>query len=127
MANGSSMYKLVNNLTKATWLALGVSFGVLADSQTEIQHLLVFVAQTDCQYERNGEMHSGKQAVEHIQNKYDYFKDKIGSTEDFIRYAATKSKISGKYYLVHCTEQPALKSEQWLLAELAAYRRANPE
>ena len=50
-------------------LLMGIlSQPVLAVSmQNEIDHLLVFVKSTDCQYERNGDMHSGADAAEHIQ------------------------------------------------------------
>ena len=62
------------------------------------------------------------EALGHIKKKYDYFSDDIETAEDFIQYAATKSKMSGKYYLVHCPSQPTIKSQDWLLAELKRYR-----
>lgn len=99
------------------------SLHVLASSQDEIDHLLSFVASTDCEYERNGTMHNGSEAVEHINKKYAYYLDDIESTEDFIKYAATKSKMSGKYYKINCSDQSAVKSKDWLLAELMAYRK----
>ena len=98
------------------------SFNVLADSSKEIEHLLSFVASTNCKYERNGKMHSGEEAVEHIKKKYDYFSDDIETTEDFIKYSATKSKMSGNHYKIHCTDKPTIKSSTWLLTELAVYR-----
>jgi hypothetical protein len=67
-------------------------------------------------------MHNGKEAVKHIQKKYDYFADDITSTEDFIKYSATKSKMSGKYYKIHCSGKKPVKSQDWLLTELKAYR-----
>ena len=88
----------------------------------EIDHLLQFVEQTQCQYERNGNMHSGKEAAEHIKMKYHYFKDDIDSTEKFIELSATKSTMSGTFYLVHCPDRPPLKSQTWLLEELNNYR-----
>ncbi len=91
-------------------------------TQQEIDHLLTFVQTTACQYERNGTVYSGVEAVEHIQKKYDYFKDDIESTEDFIKYSATKSKMSGKKYKVHCADAPAQNSSEWLLIELKRYR-----
>ena len=94
----------------------------LADSNKEIEHLLEFVASTSCMYERNGKMHTGREAVEHIKNKYDYFIDEIKTTEDFIKYSATKSKMSGEYYKIHCANQPLMKSRTWLLVELKRYR-----
>jgi hypothetical protein len=93
-----------------------------ADMQQEINHLLQFVEHTDCQYERNGKMHSGKEAAEHIKKKYFYFKNDIDSAERFIELSATKSTMSGKFYLVYCLNRPKLKSHEWLLQELNNYR-----
>ena len=99
-----------------------VSLNASADSFKEISHLLNFVKSTDCTYERNGKRHTGAEALGHIKKKYDYFSDDIETAEDFIQYAATKSKMSGKFYLVHCPSQPTIKSQDWLLAELKRYR-----
>jgi hypothetical protein len=67
-------------------------------------------------------MHSGAEAVKHIRKKYNYFIDDIESTEDFIQYSATKSYLSGKYYLVYCGEHAPIKSRDWLLQELKSLR-----
>lgn len=89
----------------------------------EINHLLHFVKHTQCQYERNGTLHSGVDAVAHIKKKYDYYKDDIKTTEDFIELSATKSTMSGKAYQVHCPNKKAITSKQWLLDELATFRK----
>ncbi|MCO7187445.1 MULTISPECIES: DUF5329 family protein [unclassified Pseudoalteromonas] len=91
-------------------------------SISEINHLLMYVAKTQCQYERNGTLHTGAEAVEHIKKKYDYFYEDIETAEEFIQYAATKSKLSGKHYQVHCDGQPPLRSKDWLLGVLSTYR-----
>ena len=93
-----------------------------ADMQQEIDHLLQFVEHTKCHYERNGQLHSGKEAAEHIKNKFHYFQDDIDSAEKFIELSATKSTMSGKYYLVHCPNHPTMRSQEWLLRELNSYR-----
>lgn len=90
--------------------------------QQEIQHLLQFVKSTDCQYQRNGTSHTGVEAVKHIQKKYDYFLDDIKTAEDFIKYSATKSKMSGNKYQVLCENQKAIYSQDWLLQALQVYR-----
>lgn len=95
---------------------------IAADMQQEIDHLLSFVEHTECQYERNGQMYSGKEAVEHIKKKYNYFKNDIDSAEKFVELSATKSTMSGRYYFVHCPNRPKLKSQEWLLHELNNYR-----
>mgnify|MGYP000208564966 FL=1 len=95
-----------------------------AAPQQEIEHLLGFVKTTPCQYERNGTLHTGLEAVEHIQKKYDYFEDDIETAEDFIRYSATKSKMSGNKYRVLCGGQKPIYSQDWLLKELQLYRNS---
>jgi hypothetical protein len=95
---------------------------VIADTQQEINHLLEFVTNTSCQYERNGSVYDGVRAEQHIKRKYEYFKDKIKSAEDFIKYSATKSTMSGKQYKIHCENIATQNSSDWLLDELKKYR-----
>ena len=101
-----------------------LSFNVFASTQDEIAHLLTFVETTECKYERNGTLHNGAEAVKHINKKYQYSADGIKSAEDFIKYSATKSKMSGKYYKIHCANKAIVKSQDWLLTELKTYRKS---
>lgn len=106
-------------------LVISLSAHAASDVNTkarEIAHLFAFVKATQCRYERNGSMHSGPEAAEHMQKKYDYYFDDIHTTEDFIRLAASKSALSGKQYKVHCPDKPARPSQRWLLNELSRYR-----
>jgi len=103
-----------------------ISGGAIADTQKEIEHLLSFVTNTSCKYERNGTLYDGGEAKNHIKNKYDYFTDKINSAEDFIKYSATKSTMSGKKYKIHCSNLPVQNSSDWLLVELTKFRASQP-
>ena len=94
-----------------------------AAPQDEINHLLQYVKNTSCSYERNGKRHTGEEALKHIKKKYDYFSDEIETAEDFIKYSATKSKMSGKYYKVYCNNNKPVLSKSWLLTELKQYRK----
>lgn len=105
-----------------SYIILLFSSRVYANSQNEINHLLNYVKTTTCQYERNGSMHSGIEAVAHIQKKYRYFKEDIKTAEDFILYSATKSTFSGDYYKVHCPSLMTINSQDWLIEELNRYR-----
>ncbi|MEQ9618764.1 MAG: DUF5329 family protein [Deltaproteobacteria bacterium] len=99
------------------------SFADVPDSQKpEVEHLLTFVRNTDCKFERNGTMYDGGRAYSHINKKYGYFRDEITSTETFIEYSATKSTMSGKFYFVHCADSEPVKSGDWLLRELINFR-----
>lgn len=116
--------KIVKYLTLLLTLLLD---NVYADTQQEINHLLDFVAKTSCQYDRNGTIHSGLEAKDHILKKYEYFKDKIKTAEDFIKYSATQSTISGKKYQIHCVDSGTQFSQGWLLNELENYRNSQKE
>lgn len=88
----------------------------------EVKHLLAFVKQSTCSINRNGQDHNGTEALAHIQNKYDYFRDKIHNTEEFIDLSASKSTMSGRYYTVKCGDQAPIRARDWLLHELSKYR-----
>ena len=95
----------------------------LADSpQAEIDHLLDFIAGSPCTFFRNGVAYDGAQAVDHIKDKYEHYREEIRSAENFIALAASKSAMSGKPYLVRCdaAEMPAA---EWLTQELGAFRQ----
>jgi hypothetical protein len=97
------------------------------EQKPEVEHLLEFVRQSDCLMIRNGNEHEGEEAASHIQKKYDYFVDDITTTEAFIEYSATKSTISGKYYTVKCPDGKEMRSQDWLLNELAVFRGNDEE
>jgi hypothetical protein len=112
--------------TTAALMMWAMILPAAADTNGEIDHLLAFVGSSGCTYVRNGKQYESAEAREHIERKYDYIKDRISSTEEFIRYAATESSISGEPYKVICEgdEEP---SADWLQRELARYRAAAPE
>ena len=110
---------------KKLFLLLSLMFiPALADTQSEIAHLLNYIKKTECAYIRNGTEHNGVDAAAHIQKKYDYFNDKgqVKTAEDFIRLSATKSTMSGKKYMIHCPGEAKVESGKWLLAELKRFR-----
>ena len=90
----------------------------------EVEYLLGLVKNSPCKFERNGKLYESEKAYEHIKEKYEYFRDEITSTETFIEYAATKSMMSGKYYLILCGGAEPVKTSDWLLEELKKYRGA---
>ena len=88
-----------------------------------IQYLLDFVKTSDCIFIRNNKEHTAAEAAVHMQRKYEHFKDKIKTPEDFIRLTATKSLLTGKLYYVRFKDGKKLTSEAWLLQALEAYRQ----
>ena len=95
---------------------------VSSNQVDEVSHLLAFVKNSGCVINRNGTDYLAEKGVSHIENKYDYFRDDIQNTEDFIEYSATKSTMSGDYYIVTCPGKNTIKTRDWLLTELQKYR-----
>jgi hypothetical protein len=94
------------------------------ETKSEISKLLEFVENSTCKFNRNGSWYSSTDAAKHIKKKYQYVLKKgyVKSTEDFIKYAATKSSISGKGYFVQCKDG-SLSSALWLQTELENIRK----
>lgn len=109
-------------------LSLSLIFPMLsfADVPTkqkaEVDHLIAFVTGSSCQFKRNFSYHTGKDAADHINKKYNHFKDEIKTTEDFIRFSATKSLLTSKVYKIKCEGNELLETSVWLQTELEAFR-----
>jgi hypothetical protein len=91
----------------------------------EIAHLIDFVRHSPCTFIRNGSEYPGGEAADHIQAKYEHFKDEIKTVEDFIDRAASKSLMSGKPYEVRCGGK-TISAADWIRAEDADYRAKHP-
>ena len=87
----------------------------------EIDHLLAFIDTSNCTFIRNGKTHENKEAGAHIRRKYGHIKSRVKATEDFIRYAATKSSMTGQPYQVICNGKEIATAE-WLTRELHRFR-----
>ena len=88
----------------------------------EIDHLIGYIKNSNCSFIRNGKAHTPDEAIEHILKKYDHFKAKIKTTEEFIEFCATKSILSSQLYKIGCPDQEWVESKQWFLEELKRFR-----
>lgn len=82
----------------------------------DINSLLKAVGTSSCNFIRNGNSHTPDEGQSHIQRKYDHYRKKINSIDEFIAVTATRSMISGKEYEVHCPEGEFTSSD-WLKAK----------
>jgi hypothetical protein len=105
-------------------IAVPASCSVSLSTQEEIAHLLSQIAQSECQFIRNSKTYSAEQAVEHISNKYNYLKNRIETTEEFIKYAASRSSITGSDYHIRCGHV-TITSREWLENQLRMYRKTD--
>lgn len=88
-----------------------------------IAYLIEKIASSELKFIRNDEEHSSEEAAQHIRQKYEHFKSRIETPEDFIRLCASKSMVSGKPYLV-VTHQGRTPVESWLVQILVEYRKS---
>ena len=94
------------------------------EARAEIEHLLAFVANSGCQFNRNSKWYASPEASAHLAKKERYLEDRgqIATPEDFIAKAAANSSTTGKPYTVRCGAEPAIASDEWLMAELRRFR-----
>jgi hypothetical protein len=92
------------------------------DLEAAIAHLLEFVRTSDVVFIRNGKEHEAEDAAKHIERKYNHYKKKIKTPEDFIEKSATKSMMSGRLYQVRLKDGTVIATRDWLTAELERYR-----
>jgi len=96
-----------------------------SDSRAVIEKLLKKVETSDCTFIRNGSNHTGKQAATHMRRKYEHFKDKIKTPEDFIEKCASRSELSGKEYSVKLPEGKVMSCKKWMTEELKQLQAAD--
>ncbi len=105
------------------WLCIGpgAALGAAGDADTEIQGLIQAVAESGCEFDRNGTRYSAKDAAQHLELKYSRGKRHVKSAEDFIQRLASKSSWSGNPYQMIC-EGEAEPAGDWLSATLIELR-----
>jgi hypothetical protein len=91
----------------------------------EIAYLLDAVANSHCQFNRNGTWYDGDDARAHLQKKYDYLNKRnlAPTAEFFIERGGSRSSMSGKAYLIRCPGLAPIDSSAWLTDQLTRYRR----
>jgi hypothetical protein len=92
------------------------------DLDATIQHLITYVRKSDVTFQRNFTRHDSIEAATHIEKKYQHFRDKIETPEQFIELCATASLVTGKQYLIIDAQGNELPAGEWLNAELVRYR-----
>lgn len=90
--------------------------------QAEVEHLLAFIRESGCQMERNGKLHSPEEAQSHVTRKYNFYRNSITRTENFIEKVASRSVLSGRSYLMLCLGREPQPAAEWLKQELERFR-----
>ena len=96
-------------------------------AKQEISHLMSYLEGSGCEFNRNGNWYGTADAVDHINQKYEYLLSKglVTTAEDFIARAASESSMSGRPYQVRCAGAAPVESGGWLKAELVRYRASH--
>ena len=104
-------------------LLAGCIANVRADTTAdeEIRALIQAVADSGCEFNRNGSLHSAEAAAEHLELKYSRGKRYANSAEVFIDRLASKSSWSGKPYQMICDGE-VHPAGDWLTSTLATIR-----
>lgn len=95
---------------------------VSQEAQAEIEGLLERVANSGCQFERNGVSHNAETARDHLRLKYKRGKRYVSDAQTFIDRLASKSSWSGKVYMMTCPNEPSQPSGLWLHQQLDILR-----
>jgi hypothetical protein len=120
----SSVASLIAALLAALFSCAALAVEPAPAAKVEVEALLARLATSGCKFQRNGSWHSATEARSHLQKKYQYLLDKhrVGTAEDFISLAATKSSISGAAYQVKCGAQEPVPSAAWMAGQLKEVR-----
>ncbi len=112
---------MLRTIAVAAILVGPVVFATDASMDAEIDFLLVTVAQSDCEFIRNGKAHAGEAARDHLQMKRERGKKYYETTEQFIERIASKSSWSGKPYRIRCGDAEE-DASAWFTRTLESFR-----
>ncbi len=97
--------------------------GALSESE-KIEMLIESLKALDgAVFIRNGREHTVEEAIDHMRGKWRWKKSEIKTAEDFIDIAATKSSISGEFYLIKLSDGTTVKSGDWFREQLIKLSR----
>jgi hypothetical protein len=124
-------------LLAVAWLLLTLSpvaFGYGTDSVTSaaqqasieqhrIDYLIASVAALkNASFIRNGKAYDAARAASHLRLKRRFAGSKVKTAEDFIRYCATASSMSGIRYTIRFADGHSMDSASFFQQKLALYR-----
>lgn len=120
--------RFLQRLLAATAIALCVTGPASAtpspSEEKVIETLIERVAdQKSMTFVRNGQEHDSAEAARHLRAKYDYFKGRIVTAEDFIRLCGTRSELTKMPYKVQTADKGTRNSADFLHEELRQVRR----
>ena len=109
-------------------LAAVAQAGAAATSESSrIEYLLTVVASLhDAQFIRNGKAYDSAAAVSHMRTKLRVAGGRVKTAEDFIRYCASESSVSGEPYEIRFADGRVVMSAEFLRQKLLEFDTQNP-
>lgn len=103
--------------------AIAANAGDRAPAETaRIEHLLAIVASLhDAQFIRNGKSYDSAAAVQHLRLKLRAAGSRVKTAEDFIRYCASASSVSGRPYEIRFFDGRLVRSADFLQQRLLEF------
>ena len=101
----------------------GAQAGDLSPAQSaRIEYLIGAIESLpNARFIRNGTSYDAKAAADHLRLKLRYAGSRVRSAEDFIRYCASQSSMSGLPYQIRFSDGRVISSEEYLRQMLAGY------
>jgi hypothetical protein len=97
-----------------------------AREEARIEYLIASVSTlAGAQFIRNGAAYDAHTAVEHLRLKLRSAGSRVRTAEDFIRYCASESSVSGQPYRIRFADGHAVTSAEFLRLKLAEFDRQN--
>jgi hypothetical protein len=106
---------------------LGGAAAAAARSPAEDERIAYLIssvaAMSDAQFLRNGTHYDARAAAEHLRMKLGLAGSHVQSAEDFIRYCATSSSVSGRPYQIRLADGQIVPAAEFLRTKLAQFDR----
>ncbi|NDZ14766.1 hypothetical protein C7T35_05375 [Variovorax sp. WS11] len=123
-----NLIRFLQRLLATTAVALcvaGLAYATPSPSEQKVIETLIerVADHKSMKFMRNGEEHDAAEAARHLRAKYDHFKDKIVTAEDFIRLCGTRSEVTKVPYKVRTANKGTRNSADFLHEELRQVRR----
>ncbi|MBV9696830.1 MAG: DUF5329 family protein [Gammaproteobacteria bacterium] len=95
--------------------------------QARIEYLIASVElMHDAQFVRNGSVYDAHAAADHMRRKLRFAGTRVQSAEDFIRYCASSSSVTGRPYEIRFADGQVTSAAAFLTAQLVKFDRMHP-
>jgi hypothetical protein len=122
------MGKILILIIPLLFLLIGVGYGQDSKEGAKIQYLISSVeVLKGAKFIRNGKDYDARRAGDHLRLKLKAAGDQIKTAEDFIRFCASRSSVSGEPYRIRFSDGVTIEAEVFFRNRLKAFSdKTNP-